>query len=285
MIAAPRFRTDHPPLRAPPPACGRGCRGRRDPRPAPRDGEGGRVAPARRVGLGPARTITATGPADPSTWPPGPGQPGGPPRDPRRWGGGGPSIPSRRYHGPDADPPSVARRPPRARRRGGLRLVDAAPGPSTARADLAPAASRRDAPPTRRAHARRRVERPGSRTPPPVTNPWTTETEWGTILDAVPTTFPRLPGRRARRPARGAGQRHRGSPAAAWTRSRLVPRRARGARLVTRSNLSSPLEDGTPGGSTSGSDLPECRIQTTFRPADGSTMIIVLYGAGCRRGA
>ena len=32
------------------------------------------------------------------------------------------------------------------------------------------------------------------------------------------------------------------------------------------------------------SDLPECRIQTTFRPAGGSTMITVLYGAGCAGG-
>ena len=32
------------------------------------------------------------------------------------------------------------------------------------------------------------------------------------------------------------------------------------------------------------SDLPECRLQLAFRPADGSTIIKVLYGAGCAGG-
>jgi hypothetical protein len=31
-------------------------------------------------------------------------------------------------------------------------------------------------------------------------------------------------------------------------------------------------------------DLPECRLQLTFRPAGGSTMITVLYAAGCAGG-
>ena len=30
-------------------------------------------------------------------------------------------------------------------------------------------------------------------------------------------------------------------------------------------------------------DLPECRVQTTFRPEGGSTMITVLFAAGCVR--
>ena len=32
------------------------------------------------------------------------------------------------------------------------------------------------------------------------------------------------------------------------------------------------------------SDVPECRVQATFHPAGGSTMISVLYGAGCAGG-
>ena len=48
----------------------------------------------------------------------------------------------------------------------------------------------------------------------------------------------------------------------------------------SRIDLGSPLEDGTQVLDL-GTDLPECRVQVTFRPVDGSTMIIVLYGAGC----
>ncbi len=28
-------------------------------------------------------------------------------------------------------------------------------------------------------------------------------------------------------------------------------------------------------------DLPECMVQTTFGPQDGSTLVTVLYAAGC----
>ncbi len=48
-------------------------------------------------------------------------------------------------------------------------------------------------------------------------------------------------------------------------------------------DLGSPLEDGTRVLDLA-SDLPECRVQITFRLAGGSTMIIVLYGAGCAGG-
>ncbi len=48
-------------------------------------------------------------------------------------------------------------------------------------------------------------------------------------------------------------------------------------------DLSSPLEDGSRVLDVS-SDLPECRLQLTFRPVDGSTIIRVLYGAGCAGG-
>ena len=47
--------------------------------------------------------------------------------------------------------------------------------------------------------------------------------------------------------------------------------------------LSGPLEDGSRVLDSQG-DLPECRIQSTFRPAGGSTMITVLYAAGCAGG-
>ena len=48
-------------------------------------------------------------------------------------------------------------------------------------------------------------------------------------------------------------------------------------------DLGSPLEDGTQVLDL-GTDLPECRVQLTFRPLGGSTMIILMYGAGCAGG-
>ena len=45
-------------------------------------------------------------------------------------------------------------------------------------------------------------------------------------------------------------------------------------------NLSDPLEDGSRV-LDSQTDLPECQVQTTFLPEGGSTMITVLFAAGC----
>ncbi len=110
----------------------------------------------------------------------------------------------------------------------------------------------------------------------------TTATDWGTILDAVPEGFPVYPGASAVEPS--------GGPASgAWLTGDDVSAVARWYRDTleelgfTTDNLSSALEDGSRVLDTV-SDLPECRIQTTFRPAGESTMIIVLYGAGCAGG-
>ena len=62
-----------------------------------------------------------------------------------------------------------------------------------------------------------------------------------------------------------------------WARTSRRSRRGTATRLesagFTIDNLSSPLEDGTRVLDVD-SDLPECRIQTTFRPENGSTMIV-----------
>jgi hypothetical protein len=112
--------------------------------------------------------------------------------------------------------------------------------------------------------------------------PPTTITDWGTILDQVPAGFPVYPGAKPADlpdgPDSGAWAANAGVDAVAtWYRDALE------ALGFTTENLSSPLEDGSRVLDIV-SDLPECRIQTTFRPADGSTMIIVLYGAGCAGG-
>jgi hypothetical protein len=111
----------------------------------------------------------------------------------------------------------------------------------------------------------------------------TTVTDWGTILDQVPDGFPVFPGSAPTQvddgPASGAwfAEGAGVDEVATWYRDQLE------MQGFSTKDLSSPLEDGTRILDTV-SDLPECRIQTTFRPAGGSTMIIVLYGAGCAGG-
>jgi hypothetical protein len=117
--------------------------------------------------------------------------------------------------------------------------------------------------------------------PPPV-NAGTTVTDWGTILDTAPKSFPRYPGAQPADLPEGpnSGAWSVGADVEAvstWYRDRLE------AAGFTIDNLSTPLEDGSRVLDVS-SDLPECRIQATFRPAGGSTMIVLLYGAGCAGG-
>jgi hypothetical protein len=110
----------------------------------------------------------------------------------------------------------------------------------------------------------------------------TTQTEWGAIRDVVPDGFPVIPGAK---PAEGQNE-----PASGWWLAEAgvdeVASWYQGAlaeRGFTVGDLSSPLEDGSRVLDVSG-DLPECRLQLAFRPADGSTIIKVLYGAGCAGG-
>jgi len=117
--------------------------------------------------------------------------------------------------------------------------------------------------------------------PPPV-NPGTTVTDWGTILDAAPKTFPVFPGAEPAELPEGpnSGAWSVGADVeavATWYRNRL---KSDGFNI---DNLSSPLEDGSRVLDVT-TDLPECRIQATFRPQNGSTMIVLLYGAGCAGG-
>ena len=110
----------------------------------------------------------------------------------------------------------------------------------------------------------------------------TTETEWGTILDAVPATFPVLPGAQ---PAESPDE----PVSAAWISDTSIDeaatwyRDALEAQGLSTMGLSDPLEDGSRVLDTV-ADIPECRIQTTFRPAGESTMITVRYAAGCAGG-
>ena len=112
--------------------------------------------------------------------------------------------------------------------------------------------------------------------------PTTTVTAWGAIVDRVPDGFPVFPGARIADgvdgPVSGAWITDAGvDEVAPWYASRFMEL---GWSTV---DLGSVLEDGSQVLDLA-SDLPECRVQTTFRPAGESTMIIVLYGAGCAGG-
>jgi hypothetical protein len=109
----------------------------------------------------------------------------------------------------------------------------------------------------------------------------TTETEWGTILDAVPATFPVFPGAEPAEPLdepasavwiAAAGT----EEVAGWYRDTL-------ADVFAIVELAEPLEDGSRA-LDAWADIPECRARVVFRPAGESTMITVLYAAGCAGG-
>jgi len=114
--------------------------------------------------------------------------------------------------------------------------------------------------------------------PPNSTIP-TTQTDWGSIMDAMPQGFPVFPDAAvAEPPAEPVSGAFIASAAvdevATWYRDALE---ATGKSTL---DLSSPLEDGSRVLDMQG-DLPECRIRLTFRPAGESTMITVLVAAGC----
>ncbi len=121
---------------------------------------------------------------------------------------------------------------------------------------------------------------PANTTPEPTTSAAsTTQTGWGLILDSVPAGFPRYPGATTTQPPPEPVSDALETAAsvddvAGWYRDAL------GSAGFATTDLSSPLEDGSRVLDAATSDSP-CRAQLTFRPLGSSTMIIVLYGAGC----
>ncbi len=121
---------------------------------------------------------------------------------------------------------------------------------------------------------------PGTRPPgPPATPVGTTKTAWGVILDTVPDTFPVFPDAS---PADSLPEAVSGvwitratvDEVATWYHDAVL------TAAFASADLGSALEDGSRVLDVQG-DLPECKAQVTVRPVNGSTMISVLYGAGC----
>lgn len=107
-----------------------------------------------------------------------------------------------------------------------------------------------------------------------------TQTTWGRILNSVPAEFPVFPSAAVADPPPG------GAVSGAWLSTASVSevdawyREALTAANWAKVDDGGALEDGSHVLDVQG-DLPECKAQVTVEPAGGSTMIAVLYGAGC----
>jgi hypothetical protein len=108
----------------------------------------------------------------------------------------------------------------------------------------------------------------------------TTQTDWGEILDTLPASFPAYPATEPTEvPETVTSALSAPADAAAvatWYRDAFTT----GGYAV---ELSDPLEDGSRVLDAQ-ADLPECRIQMTFRPADGSTIMTILVASACANG-
>jgi hypothetical protein len=107
--------------------------------------------------------------------------------------------------------------------------------------------------------------------------PTTTETEFGTIYDSLPSTFPALPGQE---PAEtGAGPT---SGSFATTMSVTDARKVIEVGLIAqgwRVAVGSPLEDGTV--VLEATAAQGCKTEVRFAPTSGTVIMSVLYGASC----
>ena len=109
----------------------------------------------------------------------------------------------------------------------------------------------------------------------------TTQTDWGEILDDLPASFPIHPDAGVAEVADEVVSGSFEAPAdvdalVAWYADTFTER---GYAIDT----GSALEDGSRVMDVA-ADLPECRIQITFRPADGSTIMTVLVASACATG-
>src|SRR5215203_1815965 len=109
----------------------------------------------------------------------------------------------------------------------------------------------------------------------------TTQTDWGEILDDLPASFPLYPDAGVAELPREVVSGSFEAPAevdplVAWYTDAFTQR---GYAIDT----GTALEDGSRVMDVA-ADLPECRIQITFRPADGSTIMTVLVASACATG-
>lgn len=119
----------------------------------------------------------------------------------------------------------------------------------------------------------------GATSTPAATVTPTTATEWGAIYDAIPAAFPRFPGSEGGEVSEGPASAVFAVPADVATVTAWYQQALETAAYSTLS-LSGPFEDGSTIIESVGA-TPECLVQTTLRPENGSTIATILYGAGC----
>ena len=110
--------------------------------------------------------------------------------------------------------------------------------------------------------------------------PGQTDTDWGRIWDGLPKGFPAFPGAHATELGSGpasatldAGSAEPGAVANFYQ----IALQAGGWIII---GLSGPREDGS--FELSSVDIhPACQVRTTVTPLGGSTIVTILYGAGC----
>jgi len=108
--------------------------------------------------------------------------------------------------------------------------------------------------------------------------PTTTNTEFGTIFDALPPSFPKLPGEEP--VETGAGPT---SGSFATNLSVTDARKIIEVSLIAQGwtvAVGSPLEDGTVVLEATGAK-PACKTEVRFSPTSGTVTMSVLYGASC----
>ena len=141
--------------------------------------------------------------------------------------------------------------------------------PASASAGGSPAASNADLTP---------VPGGGGASGEPNGTPTQTDTAWGRIWDAVPDSFPRPASARPADSISGpvsAAFSVRAGPAAV-----VATMKAGLDADVYATDVSGPLEDGGYVLDSTGSTA-DCRVQTTITPLSGTTLMTVLFGAGC----
>jgi hypothetical protein len=106
----------------------------------------------------------------------------------------------------------------------------------------------------------------------------TTSTAWGVIQDALPRSFPVYPGSHEAQPDEAASGAFSvpadGETTTSWYQAALET-----AGFTTQA-LSGPFEDGRTVIDSVG-EAAGCKVQTTIQPLSGTTLVTVLYGAGC----
>jgi hypothetical protein len=106
-----------------------------------------------------------------------------------------------------------------------------------------------------------------------------TDTEVGRIWDALPKSFPRIPGAITIETTSGPTS---GTFAVGTSLDDAVATMRTGlTALGYNVDVGSPLEDGTVLLDAGGGEDPECRIEVRFTPLSGTITMAVLYGSAC----